>query len=112
VSDKLDKVLDQLKAAVAPVMTTIEHEVEGDRAAIVIGAKELMVNGEYTGIQTFVDICGDYGILGEALYNELLSAISENRPQLFELFRQVVRSVEEELGLKENEELPESQTIH
>lgn len=102
------KILAELKAAVGPVIDQIEREVDSDHAAMVIAAKEMVDSkGEYAGIQTFVDICGDYGIVGEALFNELTSQIEEGRTGLFNLLREVVRAVEEELEIKDDAQLPE-----
>jgi hypothetical protein len=111
-NEESDIVLEKLKNAVSPVLDTIEDDHEGNRAAIVLGAKEITVNGEYEGIQTFIDICGDYGILGEALYTELMSSIEEKKPELFQLLREVVRAIEEELELSDDEPLDEPRTIH
>lgn len=108
------KILNELKEAVGPVIDKIEHEIDSPHAAFVIAAKEMTdKKGEYSGIQTFVDICGDYGIIGEALVNELTSQIEEGKPALFNLLREVVKVVEEELELKEDEQLPEgNNTLH
>lgn len=108
------KILSELKGAVGPVLDQIEKEIDSDHAAIIIAAKELKdKKGEYAGIQTFVDICGDYGIVGEALFNELVSQINENKPGLFNLLREVIDAVKEELELKDDEPIPEGNfTLH
>ena len=102
VEEELDIILDQLKSAVSPVIDLIEKESTSERAVLVIGAKELTVGGEYVGTQTFIDICGDYGILGEALYAELMSSIADKRPELFQLFREVIKTIENELEIDSN----------
>lgn len=108
------KILTELKGAVGPVIDKIEKEVDSDHAVIVIAAKELKdKKGEYAGIQTFVDICGDYGIVGEALFNELVSQIGENRPGLFNLLCEIIDAVKEELEINDDEPLPDGNTtIH
>lgn len=99
VEEEIDPIIDRLKSAVGPVIDLIENETNSERAVFVIAAKELTVGGEYVGTQTFVDICGDYGILGEALYGELMSSIADHKPQLFQLLREVIKTIENELEL-------------
>ena len=108
-----DIVLEQLREAVTPVIDAIDNEQDNQRAIFVLGAKEITkTNGDYEATQTFIDVCGDYGVLGEALYNELMSSIEEKRPELFELFRQVVKTIEEELELGPNDIITEQRTLH
>lgn len=111
-TEENDEVLVQLKDAVSPIMDKIEADVEGPRAALVIFGKELIVDGEYSGIQTFVDCTGDLGTIGEALYNELTSQIDENNPRLFNLLREVVKTIEQEKDIPDDEALAESRTLH
>lgn len=108
------KILTELKGAVGPVIDKIEKEIDSDHAVIVIAAKEIKdKKGEYAGIQTFVDICGDYGIVGEALFNELVSQINENRPGLFNLLCEIITAVKEELEITDDQPLPDgNSTLH
>lgn len=108
------QILEDLKGAVGPVLDQIEKEVDSDHAAIVIAAKEIKdKKGEYAGIQTFVDICGDYGIVGEALFNELVSQIGEGKPGLFNLFCEIIEAVKEECEITDDNPIPEGNyTLH
>jgi hypothetical protein len=108
-----DEVLTELRDAVTPILDVIEEDAEGPRAALVIAGRELTdAEGEYSGIQTFIDCCGDYGIIGESLYSELMSQIEEDKPALFNLLREVIKTIEKELDIPEDAPLEETRIIH
>lgn len=110
--ESVDLILEKLKHAVGPVIDLIENETPEVRAIFVVGAKELIVDGEYTGVQTFIDICGDYGILGEAIYGELIASIQDKKPQLFHMLRDVIKTIEEELDLDVDTPLDSTRVLH
>lgn len=114
VNDEKDPLLEELRGAVSPIIDRIEQDIVGNHAALVIAGKEITVNGEYAGIKTVVDICGDYGILGEALYSEMMEQIqTNNNSTLFNLLREVVKTIEQELELAPDEPFSdEPKTFH
>ena len=64
-----DEVLLRLRTAVDPILTEIDNDLKSERAVLMIGAREINHNdGENVGLQTCIDIVGDYGLIQEALY--------------------------------------------
>lgn len=107
-----DEVIANLREAVTPTMDKIEADTTNTRAALVIAGKENIVNGEYAGIMTFVDCVGDLGTIGEALYNELTNQIDENNPNLFNLLREVVKTIEQEKEIPDDQPLEPQRVLH
>lgn len=110
--ETLDEVIEQLRDTVAPIIDQIEKEENIPRAALVIGAREITEDGETVAIQSIVDICGDYGVLGEALYNELISGIESKKPELFQLIREVIRTIEQEMDIDTDQPYEQERTLH
>lgn len=110
-----DEVLAKLKEAVDPIVEMIDQEPAGTRAAFIIAGKEMVdsASGEYSGIQTFIDVVGDYGIIEEALYAELCDQIEKGIPDLFHSIRKVIREIETQHDIDDSDEMPiETRVLH
>jgi hypothetical protein len=104
-----DEKLKQLRDAIDPICTEIENDAESDTAVIMIGGRTIQDAGT---IETIVDIVGDYTIIQEALFTEIMAQIEAGNADLFQAFREVVHAVEEELNLEPNEELEGPRIYH
>lgn len=105
-----DPVLEKLADAVEPIADMIE--TSENHAMLVIGVK--YIEGEHEGVQTYMGAMGFYGIIAEGLYAELVDQIEKGNTALFSILRDVVRDVEEDLGLDPDQVLDDqdSTTLH
>lgn len=107
---KDDTILDDLQAAINPIVTIIDQDETAERAVLcVAGRDEYDEKGNAVGVQTFIDCAGDFGLIQEALYTELTSLIEKGEPLLFESIRAVIKQIEEEENLSDGETLTSNQ---
>lgn len=109
-----DEVLLRLRDAIDPILTEMDEDLEVDQAALVIGAITTVgPNGDADGLKTYIDVVGDYGLIQEAVYTELMDAINSGSPELFQALREVIKKIETDLELDDGATLPsESRTLH
>ena len=93
-----DPILNELATAVSDVSDKVE--VSEDHALFVLGVRYMDENSEQgEGVQTFINCSGYFGIIAEGLYAELRDQIERGHGSLFEILREVVHDLEEDLGI-------------
>jgi hypothetical protein len=108
-----DPVLFALTEAIEPTLKTLE--TSEDYSLLVIGTKYDDSNKGHEGVVTFMACSGLTGILEEGLYSELRFQIEEGDVHLFNLLRNVINDLEEDLEIDDDEELEgngHGQTLH
>lgn len=112
IGDDLDPLLNELAEGITAAADSMEQSE--DHAMFVLGVKYMDENSEEgEGVQTYINACGYFGILEEGLYAELMDQVKNGHWGLFTAIRQVVRDMEDELGISPEEELEdESPNAH
>lgn len=93
-----DPILKELADCLDPVADKVENSE--DHALFVLGVRymdEDSENGE--GVQIFINCTGYFGIVAEGLYAELRDQIERGHGALFEVLREVIHDLEEDLGI-------------
>jgi len=106
VVDTIDPLLEKLAETVKPVAEQLE--TSDDHALMIFGIK---YNGE-DGIQTYTIASGYFGIIAEGLHAELADQLSNGKPGLFMVFRQVIKDLEEDFGIDEETVLNARPTLN
>ena len=113
--DAGDPFLKELATAIDEVTSTIE--VSEDHAVLILGVKyfDEEKNPDAAGVETFISAAGYFGIIAEGLYAELREQIESGNTSLFQILREVVRDIEEDMNLDPEEEFGddgEPSTLH
>jgi len=104
IGDDLDPMLGELATGITVAGDLIEQSE--DHAMLVLGVKYMDENSEHgEGVQTYINACGYFGILEEGLFAELMDQVNNGHWGLFTTIRQVVREMEDELGISPEQEL-------
>lgn len=112
-TDDNDKLLQDLSEAVDSISD--KFEASEDHALLIIGAK-YTEDEENPCVQTFINAAGYYGILAEALYQDLADQIENGHMALFSIIRDVIHDLEDDLGIDPDDEIDtgesEKTTLH
>jgi hypothetical protein len=102
---KDDEILHTLNAAVDPIADAFEEQEEA--SLFVLGSKVVQSEDDKSedSVHTYIMVVGYYEILMEGLYAEIKGQIDAGNYELFNCFRDVVRGLEEELGIDPDDEL-------
>lgn len=97
-------ILERIRLAIDPLAAEVDEDNTEETAIFLLGARITSADGE-EAVQTYIDVAGDYGVIQEALYSELLDQIVNHKNSaLFQAIREVVQDLEEELGLDSKDE--------
>jgi hypothetical protein len=105
-----DQLLKDLSDRVAPTMEAVE--VSENHALFTLGVNYLETpEGEPEGVETFLAVAGFHGIIAEGLYAELHDQIEQGNMSLFAILRDVIRDLEEDLGIDPDAEFDEEDDV-
>lgn len=104
-SGSIDNLLDEVNDVLSDTLDKIE--ASEDHAILLLGVKYVEPDNDEGGVQTYIAASGFYEILAEGLYAELKDQIEKGHTGLFMTLRQVIRDLEEDLGIDPDEELEE-----
>ena|SRR5277367_5792961 len=104
VSDFADPLLEKLAEVTRPL--TDQAEASKEHALLVLGVKYIDDKNLGEGVQTYFAATGFYGVIAEGLYAELGDQIETGNPALFALMRQVIRDLEEDYGIGDDDSTP------
>lgn len=110
-----DPVLNDMADAFGSVVESME--ASKDHGVLVLGAKFIDAEGEEPeGVQTYINVAGYYGVIGEGLYQELAEQVAAKEMGLFAMIRDVVRDIEDTFEIGRDDELEigedDGQTLH
>jgi hypothetical protein len=90
-----------------------EFEQHDDVAMLVLGSKIVEPNEgeEEDVVHTYIMMVGFYESLMEGLYAELRGQVENNNYTLFACIRQVVRDIEEEMGIDPDDDIMTDEEI-
>ena len=106
---KDDSILHQLDDIIEPVAD--KFELQEDAALLVLGSKIVIDEKDHDedAVHTYIMMVGYYEVLMEGLYSEIKGQIDKGNFALFNCFRTIVRSIEEDLGIDPDEEIDDGQ---
>lgn len=112
-SKEENTILQELDTIIEPIADKFENRE--DTALFTLGCHA--TDGEENNqlIQTYIMMVGYFDILAEGLYSELKSQIEQDNLMMFSMFREVIRDLEQELGLDPDDEIDSDNipaTIH
>jgi hypothetical protein len=93
-----DPILEKIAEAIRPVGEQIDGSQE--HSLVVLGTKLLNSETSGTGVETYTQITGYYGVIAEGLYAELSDQISKGNAAFFGLIRQVIHDLEEDFDIE------------
>lgn len=95
----------------AEVLPSIGDDIQHDdnQALFALGVK--MPVDDESPLSTYINVVGLYEILAEGLYQELNDFMSNGNLALFSIFRDVIRTLEEEYEISPDEDLEELEKI-
>lgn len=97
-----DQILNELADATDDVANKIQETK--DHAVFILGT-HLIDNGtDEPSVRTFINAAGFFGILAEGLYSELRDQLENGNATIFAAFRDVIRDLEDDLGIRPDQE--------
>jgi hypothetical protein len=96
-------IINELSEAVTPIADKMH--TSNYYAMLVLGAKYIKGEGKTSGVKAYINAVGLYEILADALYQGLRDQIANGQKVLFWIIRDVVHTLEEELGIDPEEEI-------
>ncbi len=96
-TEEENSILHELDSIVEPIADKFENRE--DAALFTLGCHASTGEDDNQLIQTYIMMVGYFDILAEGLYAELKSQVEQDNLMLFNCFREVIRDLEQELGL-------------
>jgi hypothetical protein len=102
-----EREIDQFLTDLSEVTTDVIDQVDKMDGVAVFLLGTRMVDDDEGGLQTFINVRGEFAVLEEGLYAELSEQVQEGKLLLFAALRQVIRDIEEEYSLEDADFTPE-----